>query len=114
MPSIKTTVHKARKNYNTAAKARTKISITYSHTPNMLLSDIRLPVEFGGTLGHLLLILRHPSMSAWSNVQISSPDDAELNSTLSNTVLPFCPRALQQTYVCFPGERLADCNVSDI
>ena len=33
LPSIKTTVHKARKNYNTAAKARTKISITYSHTP---------------------------------------------------------------------------------
>ena len=71
----------------------------------MLLSEISLPVEYRGTLDHSLLLLRHASMSAWSNDWISSPDDAELNSTLSSTVLLFCPRAMQQ---------ISDCNVSDI
>ena len=33
----------------------------------MLLSEISLPVEYGGTLDHLLLLLRLASMSAWSN-----------------------------------------------
>ena len=33
----------------------------------ILLSEITLPVEYGGTLGHLLLLLRHASMSARSN-----------------------------------------------
>ena len=33
----------------------------------MLLSEISLPVEDGGTLGNLLLLLHDASMSAWSN-----------------------------------------------
>ena len=71
----------------------------------MLLSEISLPVEDGGTLGNLLLLLHDASMSAWSNDWISSPDDSELNSTFPSNALSFCPRELQQIYLCVLLER---------